>query len=194
MSQRVTEGLGSTIIAGASGVAAVGASVAVVGVYALGMTTPARHDVTASATYSVTPQVAWAVVSDPGQRLKWRPHVEQIARSTDADSAEERWREVDDSEDRFEFVVHRPADDPRSLVLEAANPEEIGMEASWTWRVTEVDGQAVVSIREQGVIANPLFRGVWKLRYGPYAGIEADFDGIATLLGTPVEIERAPTL
>jgi hypothetical protein len=170
------------------GAIAISTALVVVGVYAWGLSVPERHLVTVSAVVPRDAEAAFAVVADPAERPRWAPQVARIGRVDDDPGGRRVWRELDETGDRFEFSI--VSDAFPTVVLTATRPEEIGMTATWTWTVSPADGGARVTLTEDATIRNPLFRGVWALRTGPWAQVEGDLSALARHLGGTGAVTR----
>ena len=182
-------GVGRVVAIG-SGVFTGAVVVGLVGVYVYGLSKPEVRVVTARAQLAgVSPEAVWAVLGDPAKRPEWRPRVDRIAHIEDRDGLAV-WRELDHDEDRFDFVVVQSVA-PSRLVLAVAAPEQIGFEGSWTYELAPgPKGSTVVSVTEEGKIANPLWRGIHNLRSGAWDTVEGELTMLSTHLGAPATVER----
>jgi hypothetical protein len=169
------------VLAPISGVLAVGASLAIVGVYLHGRSEPVEHLATLETVVPVAPEVCGALLVDLPRRPTWRSNVERIGRVDDAVDGREVWRELDGGGDRLDLVVDEVR--PDRLVIGVARPEDIGIRATWTWVIEPVDGGSRIELSEAGAIENDFFRGWWSLRFGRYAAIEQDLTSFARALG-----------
>lgn len=172
-----------------TGAIAVGTGLAVVAVYAYGRSLPVEHDVSVSALAPVPPEQAWALLSDPKRRVEWVPDVEKVGQIGEV-AGRETWRELDPSEDRFDFSIVSATFPVWEVAI--ARPEDIGMTGGWTWSLSAEGPGTRVTVRERGEIANLLFRGVWALRTGPWDAIERDAAAFSRALGGDGRVERAP--
>lgn len=172
------------------GVIAIGSAVAVVAVYAFGETLGVTHDATVATVVPGAPEAVFAALAEPSARREWAPHVARVGRVEDAPDGRSTWRELDEHDDRFEFVV--VSDTFPTFEIAAAKPEEIGMAATWTWTVAPSGSATEVRLRERGDIANPLFRGVWGLRTGAYGQIERDLGAFGRYVGGDGAVRRVP--
>lgn len=170
-----------------TGVITMGTGLAIVAVYAYGRSLPVEHEVTVVAWAPVPPEKAWELLSDQPRRPEWAPRVQRIGRVEDV-QGRETWRELDASEDRFDFMVMEEAFP--TLEVATAHPEDIGMMGSWRWTLAaERDGTSI-ALTERGSIDNLLFRGVWALRTGPWKAIEEDAAAFSQALGGDGSVSR----
>lgn len=167
---------------------ALSTALAVVGVYAYGRWLPEHHEVTVRTVVPGEPAAVHALLADPSRRTEWAPRVVRVGRVDDDPLGRPVWRELDPADDRFEFAV--VTDAFPTMVTTVAKPEEIGMTATWTWTVAPAPGGVEVALTEAADIPNELFRGVWGLRYGPYAQVERDLGALAAHLGGTAPLTR----
>ena len=156
---------------------AVAVAVGWVALYAFGTSQPADRTVVRSVIVPAPLDEVWSLVGDLGRRPSWHPGVRAIARVEERDG-HAVWREVDPRGDRFDWLVVE-SDPPRRLVLEAADPEQIGMVGRWTWELAEDPAGTRVTLREQSRIDNPVWRGTYVLRYGPDATVEGELKALS---------------
>lgn len=176
-------------LAPVSGALAMGLAGAWVGVYAYGSAVPERHRAEAVLRLATPPDRVWALVGDPGRRPEWHADIARIGRIEDRDGRPV-WRQLDQEDDRFDLWVVA-SEPPRQVVLEIADPDQIGLEARWTWTLSPVaSGGTEVRLVQEGAVDNPVWRGVWALRFGPYHVVESELTGLATFFGESARPER----
>lgn len=178
------------IFAPLSGALATISALGLVGIYAHGRSLPAEHRTTVSAVLAAPPEVASALLTDLKRRPEWRPRVARIGRIEDAMDGRAVWRELDPGGDRFDFVVDELG--PDRLVIEVAQPVDLGFRARWIWQIEPSGTGSRVEVTEEGIVDNLFFRGWWSLVYGPYAAIEEDLAAFCRALGSPVAPVREP--
>ena len=170
-----------------TGAIAMGTALGIVAVYVYGRELPVEHVATVSTRVPVAPARAWELLSDPGRRPDWTPHVARIGRVEDV-AGRPTWRELDASQDRFDFTV--VSDTFPTFEVAAAHPEDIGMIATWRWTLAADGDGTRVTLTERGSIDNLLFRGVWALRTGPWEGVEEDLSAFGRALGGDGVLQR----
>jgi len=164
-------------IAPLSGAVTVAVAVAWVGLYAYGASLPADRVTERSVVTPAPIEAVWAWVGDLSRRPAWHPDVRAIAHVEDRDG-HAVWREVDRRGDRFDWLVVQ-SDPPRRLVLEAADPEQLGMNARWTWDLAEQGAGTRVTLHEQSRIDNPVWRATAVLRYGADEMVNEELDALS---------------
>ena len=152
-----------------------------VGIYAYGRSQPATWVAEESVVVSAPIDQVWALVGDPARRSEWHPNVRSITRIEDRDGLPV-WRELDPGGDRFDWVVVS-RDPPHRLVTEAGDPEQTGVTSGWTWALAEDAGKTRVTLTEHSRIDNPVWRGVYVLRYGPDATVRRELQALQDVFG-----------
>ncbi len=173
-----------------TGVIAVSTGLAIVAVYVYGRTLPVEHVSTVVTRAPVPPEEAWALLSDPSRRPEWAPGVARVGKIADV-VGRETWRELDDSDDRFDFSIVSATYPTWEVAI--ARPEDIGMVGGWTWTLSPEGSGTLVAVTERGAIDNLLFRGVWALRTGPWDAVERDAAAFSRALGGDGRTERRPS-
>jgi hypothetical protein len=183
------------LVAGASLVVTAAVVLTVFGTYVYGANTSPHHVTEGSVALQASPSEVVALLQDMERRPSWRPDVARIARKSDPTDRREVWRELDHEDDRFDFeVVARPTD---GLTIRTEAAEQIGYEATWTFRVTPAGSGSKLALVEEGFVDNPLFRGVFWLRGGPEDTVRDELvwlglalDGVAPTLSELTVTER----
>jgi uncharacterized protein YndB with AHSA1/START domain len=169
-------------IAPTSGVVAIGVACLWVALYAYGRSQPETWTVEESVVVDAPIDEVWGLVGDPTRRAEWHPNVRAIARVEDQDG-HPMWREIDPRGDRFDWVVLR-RDAPHRLETATGDPEQTGVMSDWTWVLAEEhDGATQVTLTEHARIENPVWRGVYVLRYGPDATVRRELDALVAAFG-----------
>jgi hypothetical protein len=168
------------------GAISTGTAALLVGIYAYGMSVPAEHEVSRRIEVDNPPEHVRELLFTFERRAEWRPHVVRVVKVDDVGGMPS-WREFAEDGDRFQFVVREVGQD--RLVLGMAKPEDHGFDAVWTWQLEPLpDGGTAVTLTERGRVDNPMFRGLWALREGPYAAVDLDLQG----LGEALDRQRQP--
>ena len=56
--------------------------------------------------------------------------------------------------------------------------EQLGMVARWTWELEGDETTARVTLREETRIDNPVWRGIYELRYGRGATVDEELNAL----------------
>jgi uncharacterized protein YndB with AHSA1/START domain len=152
-----------------------------VSIYLYGRSRPEAWVAEESVLVEAPIEHVWALVGDPSRRAEWHPNVRSVTRIEDRDG-HAVWRELDPGGDRFDWVVVE-LEPPRLLVTEAGDPEQTGVTSGWTWALAEDSGRTRVTLTERSRIDNPVWRGVYVLRYGPDATVRRELQALQEAFG-----------
>jgi hypothetical protein len=175
-------------VAPASGAVMATIFLTLVGLYAYGVSKPEAYVTEGSVELSASPEQVMALLVDFPRRPEWRPGVARIGRIDDDPNGRAVWRELDQGDDRFDFVVVEQG--PNRLVLGTASVDQVGVDTTWTFEVLPApSGHARVRLTSRGVVDHPLYRGLFWLRSGPTASTKAEL----SWLGVAID-GKEPTL
>lgn len=148
----------------------------VVLVTVIGLILPARHTATRERRVSAPPGAVFGLLADPAAYPEWRPDLETVEiLSRDPLRFRERGRH---GAILFEVVERQP---PEHLVTRIADPD-LPFGGQWTFTITTDGGDSILSIREDGVVKNPIFRFMSRFVFGHTATIDAYLDAVAARL------------
>ncbi len=154
----------------------------VVGVGAL---LPEEHTATSHATISAPPDSVWDAITDVEEFPAWRDDVGRVETLPPRDG-HRMWREIGKHDAvMFEEVDAQP---PRRLVARIADPS-LPYGGSWTYVVAPERGGSRVTITEEGVVYNPVFRFMSRFVFGHHATQDAFLRALGRRFGqeaTPV--------
>ena len=157
----------------------------IVTVVAIGMLLPKEHTARSHATLNATPDAVWRALTDVEAFPSWRGDVSRIELLPPA-NGHKAWREVGKNGTiTFEEVAAEP---PRRLVSRIADPQ-LPFGGSWTYDVARDGSGTRLTITENGVVYNPLFRFMSRYVFGHHATQEAFLRALGRKLGhevTPV--------
>jgi uncharacterized protein YndB with AHSA1/START domain len=162
---------------------------AVVGVVLLvtvaGMLLPKEHTARSHAAINAPPDSIWRALTDVEAFPSWRGDVSRVELLS-APNGRKTWREIGKhGAITFEEVVAEP---PRRLVGRIADPS-LPFGGSWTYDVTPDGKGSRVTITEDGVVHNPVFRFMSRFVFGHHATQEAYLRALGRKFGheaTPV--------
>jgi uncharacterized protein YndB with AHSA1/START domain len=159
-----------------------GVPIIVVGV---GFLLPKEHTATSHATINAPPDSVWVALTEVDEYPAWRDDVARVEVLPPRDG-HKLWREFGKADAvTFEEVEAVP---PRRLVARIADPS-LPFGGSWTYVVTPEGRGSRVTITEEGVVHNPVFRFVSRFVFGHHATQEAYLRALARRFGhdaTPV--------
>lgn len=158
-------------------------AVVIVAVIVLGAVTPKKHSATVTVKLKRAPADIYAAIADLASWPSWNPSVKEVARLPDV-NAHAVWKVVDahDHAIPYEIVEATPA----RFVTRIAD-ESLPFGGTWTWTVAD-DG--TVTIVEDGVIKNVVFRAISRTVLGYTSGEKRALTALAATFGetvTPVE-------
>lgn len=150
--------------------AVLGALVAVVVLVAIiGMLLPKEHTARSHATINAPPDSVWRALTDVEAFPSWRGDVSRVE-MLPSPSGRKTWREIGKHGTiTFEEVVAEP---PRRLVGRIADPS-LPFGGSWTYDVTSEASGSRVTITEDGVVHNPIYRFMSRYVFGHHGTQEA---------------------
>jgi hypothetical protein len=168
------------IVAGLGGVLLLAAGI--------GLFLPREHVATSRIALGQPPDTVWTVVRDLGGTPRVWSGLTASERLPDR-GGREAWRQVMGSD---AFVIEVVEDvPPRRLVTEIAAEPGAAFGGRWIYEVTPTPDGSVVTVTEDGWIANPLFRLVSRVT-GHHDTLDAYLQALATWFGEPERPEHVP--
>jgi uncharacterized protein YndB with AHSA1/START domain len=150
-----------------------------------GMILPKEHTARSRATINAPPDSIWRALTDVEAFPSWRSDVSRVE-VLSASSGRRTWREIGKHGTiTFEEVVAEP---PRRLIGRIADPS-LPFGGSWTYDVAPDGTVSLVTITEEGVVHNPIFRFMSRFVFGHHATQEAYLRALGRKFGhdvTPV--------
>jgi uncharacterized protein YndB with AHSA1/START domain len=154
-------------------------------VVVVGMLLPKGHTARSHATINAPPDSVWRALTDVAAFPAWRDDVSRVEMLPSA-NGRKAWREIGKhGAITFEESV---ADPPRRLVARIADPT-LPFGGSWTYDVASEAAGSRVTITEDGVVHNPVFRFMSRFVLGHHASQEAYLRALGRKFGqdtTPV--------
>jgi uncharacterized protein YndB with AHSA1/START domain len=131
----------------------------------VGLLLPKEHTATSHATISAPPDSVWNALTEVDEFPAWRDDVSRVEVLPSRDG-HRIWREMG----KHDVVTYEEveADPPRRLVARIADPS-LPYGGSWTYVVAPDAGGSRVTITEDGVVYNPVFRFVSRFVFGHHA-------------------------
>jgi len=151
------------------GVVVLGTLLALVATLVLfGVLTPRRHTARVRLRLSRNPSEAWHVIADLAAWPAWNADAREVVRVSDVND-HATWRVTDSHGHAIPYeIVHAsaPADGaPGRLVTRIAD-DGLPFGGSWTWTVEPDGAGSTVTIVEDGVIRNVIFRALARTMFG----------------------------
>jgi len=140
---------------------------------------PAEHTATREARLPAPPERVFALLTDVAAYPTWRADV----RAVEVEGTQPlRFRGTSRHGDiLFEEVERRP---PERLVVRVADPD-LPFGGRWTYTLAPDAEGTLLSIREDGVVRNPLFRFVSRYVLGHTATLDATLRAVRERLARP---------
>jgi uncharacterized membrane protein len=152
---------------------------------AVGAMLPRDHVASSTIALRQPQDSVWRVVRDFAGLPSWWKDLTTSVRLPDADGRE-RWRQESTMGPMaLEIVEDQP---PSRLVTRILPPENAAsFGGTWTYEVAAADGQAQVTVTEQGWVANPLLRFVARTMFGPHTTMDSYLKALGGRFGEAVE-------
>ena len=154
----------------------IGGVLLLAGVMALiGSMLPKAHVASRSILLHRTPQEVYGVVRDFGSAPKWRADVKRIEVETPVYFREEGKHGTVN----YELVEDVPA----QRMVTRIRDTDLGYSGQWTYSFTPENGGTRVTIREDGEVANVLFRFMSRYIFGQTSTIDSYLTSLAKHFG-----------
>jgi uncharacterized protein YndB with AHSA1/START domain len=150
-----------------------------------GMLLPKEHTARSQATINAPPESVWRALTDVAAFPMWRDDVARVEMLPSA-NGQRMWREI--GKHGAITFEERAADPPRRLVARIADPS-LPFGGTWTYDIAAQATGSRVTITEDGVVHNPVFRFMSRFVFGHHATQEAFLRALGRKFGqdaTPV--------
>jgi uncharacterized protein YndB with AHSA1/START domain len=138
-------------------------------VFVVGMLLPREHTARSYSTIDASPDAIWRALTDVEAFPSWRDDVSRVELLPPA-HGRKTWRELGKNGTiTFEQVIAEPS---HRLVSRIADPG-LPFGGTWTYDVVPAGEGSKVTITEDGVVHNPLFRFMSRYVFGHHATQEA---------------------
>ena len=152
----------------------------VIALLAIGACLPPGHVATSGIRIGSSPQQVWDVASDYATWATWAPGVKSMERLPDrVVEADEMYQNAGEKGRRHPD----PADPPRRRVTRILD-EGLPFGGSWTWEFAADGAGTRVTLTEDGVIRNLLFRALSRFVFGHHATLEKFLAALAKRMGS----------
>lgn len=129
-------------------------------VFVVGTALPAEHRVSHSRQVSATPEQVWARLSATEEQTAWRKDLKSIKLLS---SEPKKWVETMSMGDVPMVLVESV---PSSRMVTKIDSEDLPFGGSWTFELAPNEGGTKVTITEEGVVKNPVFRFMSRFIFG----------------------------
>ncbi len=135
----------------------------------IGLMLPKAHTAERSAELPVPPEQLWEIITDYEQAPSWRRGMKSIEPLPDHDG-HKAWKEQGRT-GSMPFYVEK-VDPPREYVTRIID-KGMPFGGSWTQTIEPTDNGAKITVREDGLVYNPLFRFLSRFLFGHHATMDA---------------------
>lgn len=143
---------------------AVGAIVALVAlVVIIGLLLPKEHRASRSRVFSSSPEEVWNVVSDFDNSSGWRKQLKKVE-ALPSRNGHAMWKEIDQGGEAISYETLELV--PQKKIVRKIADEKLPFGGTWTIEIKPENQGTRVSIVEDGVVYNPVFRFVSKFILG----------------------------
>jgi uncharacterized protein YndB with AHSA1/START domain len=151
----------------------------------VGLALPREHHVSSQVTLRQPPESVWAVVRDMGKTATWWPDVKDVRRQIGTENREV-WVETAGNGFAMSLEVTRevpPSELQTTILTEAGAP----FGGSWTQRIEPTEKGSIITVTEDGWVANPVFRTISRAM-----GYHRTLDSYLKALGAKLGEETQP--
>lgn len=154
--------------------------------FGVGAALPAGHVASTRVHIAAAPESVWQALTNVTDFPSWRPDVESVEQWP-GDAGRVVWREHGrDGVITYERVS---ATVNQQLVTRIAD-EALPFGGTWTFDLAATQNGTQITITEEGVVRNPLFRFMSRFVFGHYHTQERYLQALGRKFGGDVEVER----
>ncbi len=153
---------------------------------AIGFALPAKHVARTKTTFKASPEQVWAALTDIEDFPSWRSDVKTVSLSPES-TGKPKWVE-DGSNGKISFE-HVEAVRP-SLLRVRLTDDSLPFGGTWTYALAPSGSGTELTITEDGIVRNPLFRFMSRYVFGHYATQETYLRDLAKKLNESVTPAR----
>jgi hypothetical protein len=137
-------------------------------VVVIGALLPRRHLANRRALISADPAAVYAAISDVARAASWRPDVQRVRMLDPVDGKTSFLEEG--ANGSITYVIDEAVPGERFVTRIA--DESLPFGGSWTFVLLPEGGDTRITITEDGVVRNPLFRFMSRFVFGHHANID----------------------
>ena len=143
---------------------AVGALVALIAlVVIIGLLLPKEHRASRSKSFAYPPEKVWNTLTDFGNNTGWRKQLKQVQALPNR-NGHAIWKETDKSGQAISYETLELV--PQKRIVRKIADEKLPFGGTWTIEVTAEPSGTMVTVVEDGIVYNPVFRFVSKFIMG----------------------------
>lgn len=128
----------------------------------------------------------WEVISNHEREPAWRKDLKGVIRLPDHEGRE-AWKEISKTGQEIQLATTEKAE-KRKIVRTIINNRSFG--GSWILELAPENAGTRVSLTENGVVFNPVFRFMFKVFFSPTSTIDKYLQMLGNYLGEPVELKK----
>jgi uncharacterized protein YndB with AHSA1/START domain len=131
----------------------------------VGMTLPEAHQASRSARFGAAPAKVFSVITAVDRYPDWRSDVAKVDILSES---KENLRFAEHNRESQDVITYRVEEyDPPALFKIRVDDESLPFGGTWTYVVQPFESGTSVTITEDGMISNPLFRVIAKVMFSP---------------------------
>jgi uncharacterized protein YndB with AHSA1/START domain len=157
----------------------------VVAVVLVGLALPANHVAKTRATIAAPPDEVWSVITGVDSFPSWRSDVKTVE-VLPPENGKPAWRE-DGSNGKISYA-QTEALRPSHLQIRLTD-ESLPFGGTWTYEIAPADGSEL-TITENGIVRNPVFRFVSRFIFGHYKTQESYLMDLGRKFNQTVTVTR----
>lgn len=151
-------------------------------VIAIGFALPANHLARTKTTFKASPEQVWAAITDIENFPSWRSDVKSVSLSPES-TGKPKW--VENGSNGKISYEHTESVRPSRLRVRLTD-ESLPFGGTWTYELVPAVGGTELTITEDGIVRNPLFRFMSRYVFGHYSTQEKYLGDLAKKLNEPV--------
>ena len=128
----------------------------------IGMMLPANHVASTKASMPATPEQLWTVITDVNAFPSWRSDVKSVE-ILPATNGKKAWRE-DGSNGKISYEIVESF--PQTRLKARLTDDSLPFGGSWTYVIEPAPRGSTLTITEDGIVRNPIFRFVSRFVFG----------------------------
>jgi len=143
---------------------AVGAILALIDlVVIIGLLLPKEHRASRSKSFACPPEQVWNTLTDFGNNSGWRKQLKQVEAMPNR-NGHAIWKEIDKSGQAISYETLELV--PQKRIVRKIADEKLPFGGTWTIEVKAEPSGTMVTVVEDGIVYNPIFRFVSKFIMG----------------------------